>query len=206
MKAGVKNLDASQSGDIELADAIFALEPRADILHRMVEWQLAKRRAGTHKVKNRSEINMTTKKFGRQKGGGTARHGARSANIFRGGGVAHGPTPRSHATDLPKKVRKLALRHALSAKAQDQSLFILEDAKLDTAKTSGLRDALAKLGFSNALFIDGAEVDANFLMAARNIPHIDVLPCQGANVYDILRREKLILTRAAVAQLEARLK
>lgn len=149
---------------------------------------------------------MTTKKFGRQKGGGTARHGARSANIFRGGGVAHGPTPRSHATDLPKKVRKLALRHALSAKAQDQSLFILEDAKLDTAKTSGLRDALAKLGFSNALFIDGAEVDANFLMAARNIPHIDVLPCQGANVYDILRREKLILTRAAVAQLEARLK
>jgi len=206
MKADVKKLDASSAGDIDLADDVFGLEPRADILHRMVVWQLAKRRAGTHKVKNRSEINMTTKKFGRQKGGGTARHGARSANIFRGGGVAHGPTPRSHATDLPKKVRKMALRHALSAKAQDQSLFILEDARLDTAKTSGLRDALIKLGFNNALFIDGAEVDANFLMASRNLPHIDVLPGQGANVYDILRRDKLVLTRAAVALLEARLK
>ncbi|MSP44131.1 MAG: 50S ribosomal protein L4 [Alphaproteobacteria bacterium] len=206
MKADVKKLDASSAGDIELADDIFALEPRADILHRMVVYQLAKRRAGTHKVKNRSEINMTTKKFGKQKGGGTARHGARSANIFRGGGVAHGPTPRSHATDLPKKVRKLALRHALSAKAQDQSLFILEDVKLDTAKTSGLRDVMLKLGFSNALFIDGAAVDANFLMASRNLPHIDVLPEQGANVYDILRRDKLVLTRAAVALLEARLK
>ncbi|MFP5468409.1 MAG: 50S ribosomal protein L4 [Alphaproteobacteria bacterium] len=206
MKAEVKNLDASNAGDIDLADDIFALEPRADILHRMVVYQLAKRRAGTHKVKNRSEINMTTKKFGKQKGGGTARHGARSANIFRGGGVAHGPTPRSHATDLPKKVRKLALRHALSAKVQDQSLFILEDARLGSAKTSGLRDVLAKLGFSNALFIDGTEVDANFLMAARNLPNVDVLPSQGANVYDILRRDKLVLTRAAVAQLEERLK
>ena len=206
MKAEVKNLDASHAGDIELADTVFALEPRADILHRMVVWQLAKRRAGTHKVKNRSEINMTTKKFGKQKGGGTARHGARSANIFRGGGVAHGPTPRSHETDLPKKVRKLALRHALSAKVQDSALFILEDTKLSMAKTSGLRDVLIKLGFSNALFIDGAVVDANFLMASRNLPHIDVLPCQGANVYDILRRDKLVLTRAAVAQLEARLK
>ncbi|MDO9460748.1 MAG: 50S ribosomal protein L4 [Alphaproteobacteria bacterium] len=206
MKAEVKNLDAGNAGDIELADAIFALEPRADILHRVVVWQLAKRRAGTHKVKIRSEIKMTTKKFGRQKGGGTARHGARSANIFRGGGVAHGPVPRSHATDLQKKVRKLALRHALSAKLQDESLFVVEDTKLSTAKTSGLREKLIKLGFSNALFIDGAEVDANFLMAVRNIPHIDVLPSQGANVYDILRHDKLVLTRAAVAQLEARLK
>lgn len=206
MKAEVKSLDAGNAGDIELADAIFALEPRADILHRVVVWQLAKRRAGTHKVKIRSEIKMTTKKFGRQKGGGTARHGARSANIFRGGGVAHGPVPRSHATDLQKKVRKLALRHALSAKLQDESLFVVEDTKLSTAKTSGLREKLIKLGFSNALFIDGAEVDANFLMAVRNIPHIDVLPSQGANVYDILRHDKLVLTRAAVAQLEARLK
>lgn len=206
MKAQVKNLDASVAGEIELSDDIFALEPRADILHRMVVWQLAKRRAGTHKVKNRSEINLTTKKFGKQKGGGTARHGARSANIFRGGGVAHGPTPRSHATDLPKKVRKLALRHALSAKFRDASLFIVEDAKLNAAKTSGLLDVLAKLGFNDALFIDGAEVDTNMLLAARNIPGVDVLPSQGANVYDILRRKQLVLTRAAVAQLEARLK
>lgn len=206
MKAQVKNLDTSAAGEIELSDDIFALEPRADILHRMVIWQLAKRRAGTHKVKNRSEINMTTKKFGKQKGGGTARHGARSANIFRGGGVAHGPTPRSHATDLPKKVRKLALRHALSAKCRDQSLFIVEDAKLAAAKTSGLLDVLARLGFNDALFIDGVEVDNNMLLAARNIPGVDVLPSQGANVYDILRRKQLVLTRAAVAQLEARLK
>lgn len=206
MKAEVKKLDASKAGDIELADAIYALEPRADILHRVVVWQLAKRRAGTHKVKIRSEINMTTKKFGKQKGGGTARHGARSANIFRGGGVVHGPVVRSHATDLQKKVRKLGLRLALSAKLREEALFVVEDTKLATAKTSGLRDTLNKLGFNNALFIDGAEVDPNFLLAARNIPHIDVLPSQGANVYDILRHDKLVLTRAAVAQLEARLK
>ncbi|MFZ5913201.1 MAG: 50S ribosomal protein L4 [Pseudomonadota bacterium] len=206
MKAQVTTLEAGSAGEIELADDIFALEPRADILHRVVIWQQAKRRAGTHKTKNRNEINMTTKKFGRQKGSGGARHGARSANIFRGGGVAHGPVPRSHATDLPKKVRRLGLCHALSSKAKNQELLVLEDAKLKAGKTKDLRAALLGLGFDNALFIDGAEVDANFLKAARNLPNIDVLPVQGANVYDILRRKKLVLTRAAVAQLEARLK
>lgn len=206
MKAQVTSLDGASAGEIELADDIFALQPRADILQRTVVWQLAKRRAGTHKVKNRNEVNRTTKKFGKQKGGGTARHGARSAPIFVGGGVAHGPVPRSHATDLPKKVRKLALRHALSARLQDNSLLVIEDAKLHEAKTKSLRGVLAKLGLNGALFIDGAEVDANFLKAAANIPYVDVLPSQGANVYDILRCKHLVLTKAAVEQLEARLK
>ena len=205
MKAQVKRLDASDAGEVDLAEAVFGLEPRADILHRTVVWQLNRRRAGTHKVKNRSEIRMTTKKFGRQKGGGGARHGARSANIFRGGGRAHGPTPRSHATDLPKKVRKLGLRHALSAKAKESELLILEDAKLAEAKSKGLKDALGKLGIERALFIDGNEVDANLLKAARNLPYVDVLPSQAANVYDILRCKNLVLTKAAVEQLEARL-
>ncbi len=206
MKAQVKHLDGASAGEIDLADDIYALEPRADILHRTVEWQLAKRRAGTHKVKNRNEVNMTTKKFGNQKGGGTARHGARSANIFVGGGVVHGPVPRSHAIDLPKKVRKLALRHALSARLKDNTLTVVEDAKLSEAKTKQLQALLAKLGLNGALFIDGAEVDANFLKAASNLAYVDVLPTQGANVYDILRCKHLVLTRAAVAQLEARLK
>ncbi len=206
MKAQVKHLDGASAGEIDLADDIYALEPRADILHRTVEWQLAKRRAGTHKVKNRNEVNMTTKKFGNQKGGGTARHGARSANIFVGGGVVHGPVPRSHAIDLPKKVRKLALRHALSARLKDNTLTVVEDAKLSEAKTKQLQALLVKLGLNGALFIDGAEVDANFLKAASNLAYVDVLPTQGANVYDILRCKHLVLTRAAVAQLEARLK
>ena len=206
MKAQVTHLDGASAGEIDLADDIYALEPRADILHRTVEWQLAKRRAGTHKVKNRNEVNMTTKKFGNQKGGGTARHGARSANIFVGGGVVHGPVPRSHAIDLPKKVRKLALRHALSARLKDNTLTVVEDAKLSEAKTKQLQALLAKLGLNGALFIDGAEVDANFLKAASNLAYVDVLPTQGANVYDILRCKHLVLTRAAVAQLEARLK
>lgn len=206
MKAQVTSLDGSGAGEIDLAEEIFALEPRADILHRTVVWQLAKRRAGTHKVKNRNEVNRTTKKFGKQKGGGTARHGARSANIFVGGGVAHGPVPRSHATDLPKKVRKLALRHALSARCRDNSLTVIEDAKLQEAKTRSLQNILTRLGLDGALFIDGAEVDVNFLKAAGNLPYVDVLPSQGANVYDILRCKNLVLTRAAVAQLEARLK
>lgn len=206
MKAQVTHLDGASAGEIDLADDIYALEPRADILHRTVEWQLAKRRAGTHKVKNRNEVNMTTKKFGNQKGGGTARHGARSANIFVGGGVVHGPVPRSHAIDLPKKVRKLALRHALSARLKDNTLTVVEDAKLSEAKTKQLQALLVKLGLNGALFIDGSEVDANFLKAASNLAYVDVLPTQGANVYDILRCKHLVLTRAAVAQLEARLK
>lgn len=206
MKAQVTNLDGKAAGEIDLVDEIYALEPRADILHRTVQWQLAKRRAGTHKVKNRNEINLTGKKFGKQKGGGTARHGARSANIFVGGGVVHGPVPRSHAFDLPKKVRKLALRHALSSRLRDKTLMVVEDAKLQDAKTKQLSDALAKLGLNGALFIDGAEVDANFLKAARNLAYVDVLPTQGANVYDILRCKYLVLTKAAVQQLEARLK
>lgn len=205
MKAQVKRLDASDAGELDLADAVFGVEPRADILHRNVVWQLNKRRAGTHKVKLRSEIKMTTKKFGRQKGGGGARHGARSANIFRGGGVAHGPVPRSHETQLPKKVRRLGLRHALSAKAKDQQLVILEDAKLEEGKSKALRSVLDKLGIERALFIDGNDVDQNLALAARNLPYVDVLPSQAANVYDILRCDKLVLTKAAVAQLEGRL-
>lgn len=205
MKAQVKRLDASDAGELDLADAIFDVEPRADILHRNVVWQLNKRRAGTHKVKLRSEVKMTTKKFGRQKGGGGARHGARSAHIFRGGGVAHGPVPRSHETQLPKKVRRMGLRHALSAKAREHQLIILEDAKLEDGKTKALRSALEKLGIERALFIDGNEVDGNLVQAARNLPYIDVLPSQAANVYDILRCDKLVLTKAAVAQLEGRL-
>ncbi len=205
MKAQVKRLDASDAGELDLADAIFGVEPRADILHRNVVWQQNKRRAGTHKVKLRSEIRMTTKKFGRQKGSGGARHGARSANIFRGGGVAHGPVPRSHETQLPKKVRRMGLRHALSAKAREQQLIILEDAKLEDGKTKALRAALEKLGIERALFIDGNEVDGNLAQAARNLPYVDVLPSQAANVYDILRCDKLVLTKAAVAQLEGRL-
>lgn len=205
MKAQVKRLDASDAGELELADAVFGLKPRVDILHRTVTWQLNKRRAGTHKVKNRGEIRMTTKRFGRQKGGGTARHGARSANIFRGGGVSHGPTPRSHATGLQKKVRKLGLRHALSAKLQDSELLIIEDAKLAEGKTNGLLEALGKLGLDGALFIDGNDVDANLRQAAQNLPYVDVLPSHAANVYDILRCKNLVLTKAAVEQLEARL-
>lgn len=206
MKAQITRLDGGNAGEIDLADEIYALEPRADLLHRTVEWQLAKRRAGTHKVKNRNEVNMTTKKFGKQKGGGTARHGARSANIFVGGGVAHGPVPRSHAIGLQKKVRKLALRHALSARLRDNTLMVIEDAKLGEAKTKQLQALLSKLGLNGALFIDGAEVDANFLKAAQNLAYVDVLPTQGANVYDILRCKHLVLTKAAVEQLEARLK
>ena len=205
MKADVIKLDAKAAGSIELSDAIFGLEPRADILHRVVRYQLAKRQAGTHKVKTRSEVSYSTKKIYRQKGTGGARHGARSAPIFRGGGVYKGPTPRSHAHDLTKKFRALGLRHALSAKATAGELVVLDTATLKNAKTKDLAKVLENLGWKKALVIDGAEVDANFALAARNIDGIDVLPSQGANVYDILKANTLVITKAGAEALEARL-
>jgi len=206
MKIEITTLDGGKAGSLDLNEAIFGLEPRADLLQRCVRWQLAKRQAGTHAVKNRSDVSRTTKKIYRQKGTGNARHGAASAPQFRGGGRAFGPQVRSHAHDLPKKVRALALKHALSAKAKDASLIIVDDVKLAEPKTKALRDTFGKLGVASALVISGSEVDDNFGRAARNIPHIDVLPVQGINVYDILRRDKLVLSRAAVDALEARFK
>ncbi|MEN6544384.1 50S ribosomal protein L4 [Parvibaculum sp.] len=206
MKADVTTLAAGKAGTVELSDEVFGLEPRQDLLHRMVNYQLAKRQAGTHKTKGRSEISLTGKKFVKQKGSGGARHGDRKAPQFRGGGKAFGPVVRSHAIDLPKKVRALALRHALSSKVKSDNLVILEDTKVEAPKTKALKDAFAKLGLKSVLFIDGAEVNENFALAARNIPNVDVLPVQGINVYDILRREKLVLTKAAVESLEARFK
>ena len=206
MKAQVQTLDAKADGEVALDKAVFGIEPRADILQRMVNYQLAKRQAGTHKTKPRGEIIGTTKKFGRQKGGGGARHGNRKSNIFIGGGKAHGPVVRRHAIDLPKKVRALALKMALSSKQADESLVVLADAKSKDGKTAGLKKQLTKLGIDNALVIDGAEVDGNFARAARNIAHIDVLPAQGINVYDILRRDKLVLTKAALDSLKERFK
>ena len=206
MKAQVQTLDAKADGEVTLDKALFGIEPRADILQRMVNYQLAKRQAGTHKTKPSGEITGTTKKFGRQKGGGGARHGNRKSNIFIGGGKAHGPVVRSHAIDMPKKVRALALKMALSSKQADESLVVLADAKSKDGKTADLKKQLGKLGIDNALVIDGAEVDTNFARAARNIAHIDVLPAQGINVYDILRREKLVLTKAALDSLKERFK
>ena len=206
MKAQVQTLDAKADGEVTLDKALFGVEPRADILQRMVNYQLAKRQAGTHKTKPRGEITGTTKKFGRQKGSGGARHGNRKSNIFVGGGRAHGPVVRSHAIDLPKKVRALALKMALSSKQADESLVVLKDAKLQACKTADLKKQLGKLGIDNALVIDGAELDGNFARAARNIAHIDVLPAQGINVYDILRRDKLVLTTAALDSLKERFK
>jgi large subunit ribosomal protein L4 len=206
MKTDVVTLDAGQAGEVELDDAIFGLEPRADILHRVVRWQLAKRQAGTHKTKSRGETAYSTKKIYRQKGTGGARHGDRGVTQFRKGGTAKGPVPRSHAHDLPKKVRRLGLMHALSAKAREGRIVVLEKAELDEAKTRALRTGFDKLGLKKALIVDGAQVQDNFARAARNIPDVDVLPSQGANVYDILRRDTLVLTRAGLEALEARLK
>ncbi len=206
MKIDVTTLEAKKAGSVDLTDEVFALEPRTDILHRMVAWQLAKRQAGTHKTKGRSEIALTGKKFVKQKGSGGARHGDRKAPQFRGGGKAFGPVVRSHAFDLPKKVRSLALKLALSAKAKSDNLVILDEAKLAEPRTKAAKDAFEKLGLKSVLVIDGAELDANFALAARNLPNVDVLPVQGINVYDILRREKLVLTKAAVESLEARFK
>ncbi|MCP2670485.1 50S ribosomal protein L4 [Maricaulaceae bacterium EIL42A08] len=205
MKIDVVKLDAGKAGSIDLDDAVFGIEEiRADILQRCVKWQLSRRQAGTHKTKERSEIKRTKKKMYRQKGTGGARHGARSAPIFVGGGVAHGPRVRSHATDLPKKVRALALKHALSSKAGSKQLIILDEARLDAPKTKALSDNLSKLGVANALIIDGETLDENFARAARNIPLVDVLPAQGLNVYDVLRRDTLVLTKAAVEKINER--
>ncbi|MBC7154409.1 MAG: 50S ribosomal protein L4 [Rhodobacteraceae bacterium] len=206
MKADVIKLDAAKAGEIDLDDAIFGLEPRADILHRVVRWQQARNQAGTHKVKGRSETSYSTKKIYRQKGTGGARHGDKNAPIFRHGGVYKGPTPRSHAHELTKKFRALGLRHALSAKAASGSLVVMDNVDMPEAKTAILAKAAKNLGWKRVLIIDGAEVNDNFARSARNIEGIDVLPSIGANVYDILKRDTLVITRAGVEALEARLK
>ncbi|MFM1863002.1 MAG: 50S ribosomal protein L4 [Gemmobacter sp.] len=206
MKLEVKTLAAGTAGEIELDDAVFGLEPRADILHRVVRWQRAKAQAGTHSVLGKSDVSYSTKKIYKQKGTGGARHGSRKAPIFRHGGVYKGPTPRSHAHDLPKKFRALGLRHALSAKAKAGELMVLEAADMTEAKTAQLAKAAQALGWKRVLVIDGASVNENFARAARNLEGVDVLPSIGANVYDILRRDTLVLTRAGVEALEARLK
>ncbi len=206
MKIDVTSLDGATAGSIELSDDVFGLEPRADLITRMIRYQLAKRRAGTHAVKNRADINRTGKKMYKQKGTGGARHGSARVPQFRGGGRAFGPQVRSHAHALPKKVRALALRHALSAKVRDGGLVIWDDATFDLGKTKALKASFEKIGLKSALIIDGAMVQETFARAARNIPQIDVLPIAGINVYDIIRREKLVLTKAAVDALEARFK
>jgi large subunit ribosomal protein L4 len=205
-KVVVRNLDNQEVGDIDLDDAVFALPVRRDILARVVNWQLAKRRAGTHKTKGISEIQGTTKKPYKQKGTGRARQGSLRSPQFRGGAVIFGPVVRSHAFDLQKKVRRLGLKTALSAKLGEGKLVVIDAAHAEEAKTKALRTRLEVLGWGSVLIIDGAAVDQNFARAARNLPRVDVLPQQGANVYDILRRDTLVLTRAAVEQLEARLK
>ncbi len=205
MKHDVIKLDGKKAGSVDLDDALFGLEPRADILHRVVRWQRNNAQAGTHKVKTRSEVSYSKKKIYRQKGTGGARHGARSAPIFRGGGIYKGPTPRSHGHELPKKVRKLGLRHALSAKLKAGELVVLDTADAD-GKTATLAKAVKDLGWKRVLIIDGAEVNENFARAARNIDGLDILPTMGANVYDILKRDTLVLTKAGVEALEARLK
>lgn len=205
MKLDVIKLDGGKGGSIELADDIFGIEEiRADILQRVVTWQLAKRRAGTHKIQVRNEVSRTGKKMYKQKGTGGARHGSRRAAQFVGGAKAHGPVVRSHAFDLPKKIRALALKHALSSKAKDGSLIVVDSVALKEAKTAALRDQLGKIGVTHALVIAGPEVDTNFKLAARNIPNVDVLPNAGLNVYDVLRRRTLVLTKDAVAAIQAR--
>ena len=204
MKTKVLSLDAKSAGEIELNDAIFGLEPRKDLIQRVVVWQLAKRRAGTHKVLTRGEINRTKKKLYKQKGTGQARHGARSAPLFVGGAKAMGPVQHSHEFDLPKKVRALGLKHALSSKAKDGQLVVLDSAKADAVKTKALAARFGKLGVESALIVDG-EFDKNFSLSARNLAHVALLPASGLNVYDILKRDKLVLTTAAVKLIEERL-
>ena len=206
MKIDITSLEGQADGSIELDDTIFGLEPRQDLIARMIRYQLAKRRAGTHQTKGRADIARTGKKLYKQKGTGSARHGSARVPQFRGGGRAFGPVSRSHAHDLPKKVRALALRHALSSKAADGDLIIWNGASVSEPKTKVLKQRFEALGLSSALIIDGAAVEENFALAARNIPMIDVLPIQGLNVYDILRRNKLVLTKAAVDALELRFK
>ena len=205
MKLDVIKLDGGKAGSVDLDEALFGLEPRADILHRVVRWQRNNAQQGTHKVKTRKEVSYSTKKIYRQKGTGGARHGARSAPIFRGGGVYKGPTPRSHGHELTKKFRKLGLCHALSAKAKAGALVIIDDATSD-GKTAALAKQVKSLGWKRALIIDGATVNENFLQAARNIDGLDILPSMGANVYDILKRDTLVITKSGIEALEARLK
>ncbi|TKZ19170.1 50S ribosomal protein L4 [Shimia litoralis] len=205
MKLDVINLDGGNAGSVDLDEALFGLEPRADILHRVVRWQRNNAQAGTHKVKTRSETSYSTKKIYRQKGTGGARHGDRNAPIFRKGGIYKGPTPRSHGHDLPKKFRKLGLRHALSAKAKAGELVVIENAESE-GKTSALAKQVKNLGWKRALIIDGAAVNEGFAKAARNIEGLDILPTMGANVYDILKRDTLVITKAGMEALEARLK
>ena len=205
MKLDVTNIDGGKGGQVDLPDDIFGIEDiRADILQRVVTWQLAKRRAGTHKIKTRNEVARTGKKMYRQKGTGGARHGDRKAAQFVGGAKVFGPVVRSHEVSLPKKVRAMGLKHALSSKAKAGTLVVLDSFALDSAKTAGLKASLAKMGLNNALVIAGPEVDGNLKLAARNIPHFDVLPSAGLNVYDILRRDTLVLTRAAIDAISAR--
>ena len=206
MDIKITTLGGDDAGKVKLSEEIFGLDPREDILQRVVRWQLAKRRQGTHKAKGRAEIARTGAKMYKQKGTGRARHHSARAPQFRGGGKAHGPVVRSHEHELPKKVRALGLRHALSAKAKSSSLIVIDDLKLSEAKTKALVANFAKLGLTNALMIGGAELDQNFKRAATNIPNIDVLPIQGINVYDILRRGTLVLSKAAVEALEERFK
>lgn len=206
MKLDVIKLEGAKAGSIDLSDDIFGLEPRADILHRVVRWQRAKAQAGTHSVLTKSEVSYSTKKIYRQKGTGGARHGSRKAPIFRHGGVYKGPTPRSHAHDLPKKFRALGLKHALSSKAATGNLVVLDSVDMKEAKTAILAKAARELGWKRVLIIDGADVNENFARAARNIEGIDILPSMGANVYDILKRDTLVITKAGVEALEARLK
>ena len=206
MKFDMTSIDGAGVGSLELDDSVFGLEPRGDLIARMVRWQLAKRQSGDHKTLGRADIHRTGKKMYKQKGTGGARHGSARVPQFRGGGRAMGPVVRSHEHDLPKKVRALALRHALSAKVRSGELIVWEHARLAEAKTGALRESLAKTSLHNVLIIDGAEVHTGFATAARNIPNIDVLPIQGINVYDILRRQKLVLTKAALDALEARFK
>src|ERR1700753_2219095 len=203
MKTKVLNLDNKASGDIDLDDAIFGLEPRQDLIQRVVVWQLAKRRSGQHKVLTRGEINRTKKKMYKQKGTGQARHGARSAPLFVGGAKAMGPVNHSHEFDLPKKVKALGLRHALSSKAKDGNIVILDEAQAKEAKTGDLAKRFGKMGFKSALVVDG-EFDKNFHLSARNLSHVSLLPASGINVYDIMRSEKLVLTKAALQAIEER--
>lgn len=206
MKCDIVNLDNQSVGSIELADSVFGAEVRADILSRVVNWQLANRRAGTHKTKTIAEVSGTTKKPYKQKGTGNARQGSLRATQFRGGGISFGPVVRSHTQDLPKKIRRLGMRCALSVKAQNGKLIVVDELKLPEVKTKELLAKMNKLGVESALFVGGAELDNNFNLAARNIVGVDVLPQQGANVYDILRRDTLVLTKEAAENLEARLK
>jgi len=204
MKTKVLNLDNKAAGDVELSDAIFGLEPRADLIQRVVVWQLAKRRSGNHKTLTRAEIDRTKHKLGKQKGGGVARHGARSAPQFVGGGRAMGPVVHSHEFDLPKKVRALGLRHALSSKAKANAIVVIDEAKSAEIKTAKLAKQLTGLGLGPALVVDG-EFDNNFAMSARNINHLSLLPAKGLNVYDVMRAGTLVLTKAALSQIEERL-